>query len=59
MTTAESTTTAARFAKAKTAEDFAKLDRSLDRLFNNGVLTVAEYSRLTTKVMTEQTKILP
>jgi hypothetical protein len=59
MTPAESASLAARFAKAKTPEDFAKLDQSLDRLYNNGVLSPTEFSRLTVKLMTEQTKHLP
>jgi hypothetical protein len=57
MTPAESSTFAARFLKVKTPEDFDHLQQSLDRLFNNGILTVAEYSRLDVKMMIERAKL--
>jgi hypothetical protein len=57
MTPAESSTLAARFLKVKTPEDFEHLQQSLDRLFNNGILTVAEISIRGDKSTT--TMILP
>lgn len=44
----------ARLSRANTPEDYAKLDASLDRCYNAGVLTVSEYERLTVKLMMKQ-----
>lgn len=44
----------ARIRRAKTLYDISKIEKSLDRLYNAGILTVADFKRLDTLLMERQ-----
>ena len=43
-----------RLNKANTSEELARLERSLERIYNAGFLTVSEYGRLDLKLIHKQ-----
>jgi ribosomal protein S20 len=50
-------TMAQRINTADTLEALNKVEASLDRIFNNGIFTVNEYSKLDSKIVDKQVAI--
>tara|TARA_S200002703_G_scaffold69544_1_gene60331 strand:+ start:1868 stop:2086 length:219 start_codon:yes stop_codon:yes gene_type:complete len=46
-----------RLKKANTIEELSRLDRSFERVYKAGFLTVNEYSRLVTKLADKEVKL--
>lgn len=47
---------AKRIRSCKSSDEFARADRSLDRLYNAGIFSVSEYSRLTVLIMEREAR---
>jgi hypothetical protein len=46
-----------RINRANTMEALAKVETSLDRIFNNGIFTINEYSKLDQKIVDKRINI--